>query len=131
MTTSTQTHEPSQHSLSDDVHDMAAELPNDIPVAKIDDRDELLLQQPDEPEIADLVKETPDDAHHNQVVDEDCGTPIDKVQVGIGATDDSQLPKQYERRHSMVIDGYRQALTYINEAFETHHWCVQGRIGIG
>jgi hypothetical protein len=41
------------------VHD--AERQDDTPVAKIDDKDELLLQQPDEPEIAEIVKETPDD----------------------------------------------------------------------
>lgn len=135
----TETPEPAVTQTPDElVHD--AERQDDTLVAKIDDKDELILQQPDEAEIADLVKETPDDAHHDQldnntigVAHEDSGTPNDKVRVGIDTTDDSQLQKQYERRHPgpMVIDGYRQVLTYINKAFKNHHWRVQGRIGIG
>jgi hypothetical protein len=124
------------HGRYDDVHDAAADLQDDTPVAKIDEKDEALLQQLDEPENADLVKETPDDAHHDQIdinttgaADEDSGTPIDKVRVGIGTTDDGQLQKQC--RHSMVIDRYRQNLTYGDEAIERQHWRVQGRIGVG
>jgi hypothetical protein len=139
------------HGRSYDVHDTAADLQNDTPVATIHEKDELLLQQPEEPEIAELVKETPDDVHHGQVDDNTTGaasvgkidinttgaahenfdTPIDKVRVGIGTTDDIPLQKQYERRHTMVFDRYRQKLTYINEALFESHWRVQGRIGIG
>jgi hypothetical protein len=32
---------------------------------------------------------------------------------------------------SILIDGYRQELTYVNEAFEDHHCRGQGRIGVG
>jgi hypothetical protein len=87
------------------VNDDTDLVQNDTTVAKIYDKDELLLQQLDEPEIADPVKETLDDAYHDQVdinttgaADEDSCTPIDKVRVGNGTTDDSQLQGQYECR---------------------------------
>jgi hypothetical protein len=84
--------------------------------------------------ISYLVKETSDDTHRDKIdinatgaADLDYAASVDKVRVGIGTTDDSL----YERRHPMVIDGYHQELTYINDAFEDHHCRRQGSIGVG